>query len=79
MSTTGTLQEFIKQITKTLRDATPEVRADFREAWLAQVAERQRTRPPRYYVATQVGTEWAVARFTDRRFLRSVGVDPDGD
>jgi len=53
------IQEFVEAVTEELRKATPEVRAEFRAAWLAQVAAKQKE--------------------SDRRFLRSVGIDPDGD
>jgi hypothetical protein len=61
MKTSGSLQEFVEEITKAIRKLSPEEKREFREAWLSQVAERERT------------TE------NDRRFLRSVGIEPDGD
>jgi hypothetical protein len=55
------IQEFVEEITNTLRHATPQVREDFRRAWWARVIAKEKENE------------------SDRRFLRSVGVDPDGD
>jgi hypothetical protein len=79
MQTSGSPEQFLELIRSHVQMMSEDEKSEFREAWLAQVAERQRARPPRYYVAAQLGTEWVVTRFSDRQFLRSVGVDPDGD
>jgi len=80
MQTSGSLQEFIELITAEVRKMTPGEKRVFRESWLAQVVEKEQRREIRYYepVRTNDGT-WTVMRVSDRRFLRSVGVDPDGD
>jgi hypothetical protein len=75
----GTLQEFGELLVAHVKEMSPAEKVAFRKAWLAQVAERERTRPHRYYVAEMRDGEWAVAKFTDRRFLKACGIDPDGD
>jgi hypothetical protein len=76
----GTLQEFIRLITAEVRKMSPEEKREFREAWLAQIAEKERTREIRYYEAVEeTNGTWVVMRVSDRRFLKSCGIDPDGD
>ena len=36
MKTSGTIQEFVEEITKVIRKLSPEEKREFREAWLAQ-------------------------------------------
>jgi hypothetical protein len=56
------IQEFFEKVAlPAIRDLSPEEKAEFREVWRSQIAERETT-----------------AR-SDRWFLRSVGIDPDGD
>jgi hypothetical protein len=79
MQSSGTPEEFMQLITAHVRSLPEAEKLTFRKAWLSQVAERQRARPPRYYAAEMQNGEWAVVRFTDRRFLKACGIDPDGD
>jgi hypothetical protein len=79
MQTSGSPEEFLQLIHSHVQKMSEAEKSEFRRAWLKQVSERERARPHRYYVAELQDGEWAVVRFTDRRFLRSVGIDPDGD
>jgi len=66
--TSGTLQELLQAIADELKKMTDEEKLAFRVGWLSQYTWWEPTPEERA----------AVSR-NDRRFLKSVGVDPDGD
>ena len=55
------IQEFVHEITNQIGKLSPDEKREFRQAWLSQIAERERTREQ------------------DRQFLKSCGIDADGD
>jgi hypothetical protein len=79
MQTSGSPEQFLELIRSHVHKMSEAEKSEFRAAWLKQVSERERARPHRYYVAEMQNGEWSVVRFSDRRFLKSCGVDPDGD
>jgi len=59
---TLSIEDFVRQVlTPAIQKLSPEEKAEFRQAWWALVAARQKEKE------------------SDRRFLRIVGIDPDGD
>jgi hypothetical protein len=56
------IQDFFENmLTPAIQKLSPKEKAEFRQAWWAQIVEREKTAE------------------NDRRFLKSVGIDPDGD